>query len=342
MADSFFSLSEPDQREALEVARAATGRPAHLLEKDLWVVWTLQALFDSPLAADLTFKGGTSLSKAYKVIDRFSEDIDLTYDIRKLIPDLAQGEDLPDTSSQERKWTKAIRTRLPVWIKDHVQPLLAEKLAQESAAATLAFDPSTPEKLLLHYPTLGKGTGYVSPTVVLEFGGRATGEPHQILPVKCDMEGQVNGISFPNANPVVMSIARTFWEKATAAHVYCAQGRLRAERFARHWHDLAAIAESAHGPDVIANEEVALAVARHKSFFFSEKDANGGTINYADAVQGQLRIVPEGAPREALRQDYEAMREDEMLLRDAVPFDDLMTICSRLEHAANKVRGSQK
>ncbi len=84
MAEAFFSLTREDQREALEFARAESGRPAHLLEKDLWVVWALRALFDSPLSADLTFKGGTSLSKVYKIIDRFSEDIDLTYDIRKL------------------------------------------------------------------------------------------------------------------------------------------------------------------------------------------------------------------------------------------------------------------
>ena len=88
MPESFFELGQKDQREALEYARAETGRPAHLLEKDIWVVWTLRALFDAAIGADLTFKGGTSLSKAYKVIDRFSEDIDLTYDIRKLIPDL--------------------------------------------------------------------------------------------------------------------------------------------------------------------------------------------------------------------------------------------------------------
>lgn len=84
MAEYFFDLSKKDQREALEYDRAETSRPAHVLEKDVWVVWTLRALFESPRVADLTFKGGTSLSKAFKVIDRFSEDIDLTYDIRKL------------------------------------------------------------------------------------------------------------------------------------------------------------------------------------------------------------------------------------------------------------------
>lgn len=88
MAESYFTLGEADRAEVLEVGRERTGRPAHLLEKDVWVVWTLDTLFGSPVGADLTFKGGTSLSKAYKIIDRFSEDLDLTYDIRKLIADL--------------------------------------------------------------------------------------------------------------------------------------------------------------------------------------------------------------------------------------------------------------
>ena len=88
MPESWFELSSADQAEALEVAAGRSGRPAHLLEKDIWVVWALAAIYSSPLADTLTFKGGTSLSKVYKVIDRFSEDIDLTYDIRELVPDL--------------------------------------------------------------------------------------------------------------------------------------------------------------------------------------------------------------------------------------------------------------
>ena len=101
MAESFLDLNREDQSEVLEMVRAQIGRPTHLLEKDVWVVWALGALFDSPLASDLTFKGGTSLSKAYKVIERFSEDIDLTYDIRKLIADMVGSEEaLPTSRSQ--------------------------------------------------------------------------------------------------------------------------------------------------------------------------------------------------------------------------------------------------
>jgi len=101
MADAFLGLTATDRREVLGVAADRSGRPAHLLEKDVWVVWALAALYGSHLGEHLVFKGGTSLSKAYGVIRRFSEDVDLTYDIRALAPDLVgdTGEALPKTRS---------------------------------------------------------------------------------------------------------------------------------------------------------------------------------------------------------------------------------------------------
>ena len=133
MAERFFELSARDRDEALELAASRCGRPAHLLEKDVWVVWLLSVLFESPFAAALTFKGGTSLSKVYRVIDRFSEDIDLTYDIRQLVPDLIKGDDaVPPTNSRAQKWTKAVRERLPAWIDTTVAPLVREALGRES------------------------------------------------------------------------------------------------------------------------------------------------------------------------------------------------------------------
>jgi hypothetical protein len=172
--------------------------------------------------------------------------------------------------------------------------------------------------------------------VTLEFGGRATGEPHQALPVACDMEGHVEDVSFPTARPLVMSVARTFWEKATAAHVYCAQGRIRGERYARHWHDLAAIAHSRHGDEVITDCAVAAAVAEHKAFFFLEKNVDGFVINYKSAVTGNLRIVPEGAARDALQEDYAAMIGDGMMLGEALAFDQLMQVCSDIQERVNQ------
>lgn len=104
MAETFLALPPGDRREALEVAASVCGRPPHLLEKDVWVVWALETLFRSPLGEHLVFKGGTSLSKAYQAIRRFSEDIDLTYDIRAIAPDLvADSADALPRHPQPRK-----------------------------------------------------------------------------------------------------------------------------------------------------------------------------------------------------------------------------------------------
>ena len=177
MAEPYFYLSDEDRAEVLELGRERTGRPAHLLEKDVWVVWTLGALFGSPVGADLTFKGGTSLSKAYRIIDRFSEDLDLTYDIRRLIADLTGGEEfLPTSRSQASKWTRAVRDRLPEWIARTVQPVIQAALDQASLGAKLELSGADKDKLLLHYPAVKRGTGYVAPVVTMEFGGRATGD----------------------------------------------------------------------------------------------------------------------------------------------------------------------
>jgi hypothetical protein len=337
VTEYFFDLSKKDQREVLEYGRAETGRPTHLLEKDVWVVWVLRALFESPLSVDLTFKGGTSLSKVYKVIDRFSEDIDLTCDIRKLIPDLiGEGGELPASRSQAGKWTRAVRHRLPDWITQNVQPVIQAALTRERLDARLEPGGQESDRLFLHYPALAQGTGYVAPVIALEFGGRATGEPHQVFPVVCDIAAHFADISFPTSSPRVMSIARTFWEKATAAHVFCAQGRTRGERYARHWHDLAAIARSPHFATVITNRAVATAVARHKSYFFIEKDADGQVIDYMAATTGHLKIVPDGEAKAALVKDYAAMLADEVMVGDALSFDNLLEACVDLEAKANK------
>src|ERR1700681_1542757 len=116
MAERYLTLSREDRLEALGVAATESGRPVHLLEKDMWVVWAMDGLFSSEFGKHLVFKGGTSLSKAYDVIDRFSEDVDVTYDVRELIPGLvAGGAPIPRNNSQARRWRDAIDEKLPAW-----------------------------------------------------------------------------------------------------------------------------------------------------------------------------------------------------------------------------------
>jgi hypothetical protein len=338
IAESWFELSRQDQAEALEVAAARSGRPAHLLEKDLWVVWTLAAIYASSIADMLTFKGGTSLSKVYKVIDRFSEDIDLTYDIRALVPDLLhEGNPIPASSSQEKKVTRAVRARIPDWIEQTVRPVIEKALATNGLQADLSIAGQDRDKLIITYPAVKIGTGYVSATVQLEFGARATGEPHQFHEVACDIAPWIEDVTFPTARPLVMTAERTFWEKATAAHVYCRQERLRGERFSRHWYDLAALARTEHFNNAAADRQLAYQVAEHKSMFFAEKDARGGKIDYFDAVSGSLKLVPEGASRTALAQDFAAMREDGLLVSEQPDFDVILETCAALQDKINRL-----
>lgn len=337
MPEAWFRLSAGDQGEALEFASSKTGRPAHLLEKDIWVVWTLDALYRSPLGSALTFKGGTSLSKAYKLIDRFSEDIDLTYDIRALIPDvLREGNPIPISASQEKKVSAAVRARLPEWIAEAVVPLVQNELAKDSLNAELTVVGEAQDKLVLTYPALKTGTGYAAASVLLQFGARATGEPHQVQSVQCDIEAVIDDVVFPRAKPQVMRAERTFWEKATAAHVYCLQGRLRGERYSRHWYDLAAFAQSPLLDQAVEDRALATQVAEHKTMFFSEKDAAGKKIDYFTATSGGLRLIPEGASWTALADDYQAMLVDGLLTLNQPDFETLLKTCAAIQEKANQ------
>mgnify|MGYP000461643191 FL=1 len=338
MSESWFALSREDQAEALEVAAASTGRPPHLLEKDTWVVWTLSAIYESALAEKLTFKGGTSLSKVYKIIDRFSEDVDLTYDIREVVPDLLRnGNPIPASSSQAKKITDAVRDRLPDWIKNTVQPILESAIQRDGVQATLSLAGKENEKLILTYTPIKVGTGYAASTIQLEFGGRATGEPHQRHMVTCDMAPAIEGISYPTAQPLVMGAERTFWEKATAAHVYSLQGRLRGERYSRHWYDLAAMAKSGHAQTAITDLQLGKDVAEHKSMFFAEKNADKVWIDYMTAVGGAIQLVPEGGALDSLKLDYAAMLEDGLLSSNQPSFAEIIEICSVLQKSINNL-----
>ena len=335
MAEHYLDLGPGDRREVLEFAASASGRPAYLLEKDIWVVWALRTLFGAPLGAPLVFKGGTSLSKAYRAIRRFSEDVDLTYDIREIVPDLIgdSPHPLPVNRSQEKRWTSEIRQRLAEWTRETAAPFLAEALGAVEAAGEIRVENTD---LFVCYAPLNEGTEYVRPEVKLEFGARATGEPNAPMSVVCDAAPHVSGIEFPKAEPRVMQIERTFWEKATAAHVYCLQHRLRAERFARHWYDLARLDDAGLTEPALVDRAIANAVVAHKAIFFREKDASGTWIDYEAAVSGSLQLVPTGQSLAALADDYARMFDDGLLPDDAEPFQALMSTCEQIANRANR------
>jgi Nucleotidyl transferase AbiEii toxin, Type IV TA system len=134
-----------------------------------------------------------------------------------------------------------------------------------------------------------------------------------------------------------MEISHIFWEKATAIHVYCLQGKEKlAGRFSRHLHDLARLRETGHAAKAITARTVAETVAEHKAMFFRMKAADGSVIDYGRAVKGGLVLIPRGEDLDALRADYNFMIEEGLLLEDAHDFDDLITQCTALQKEANE------
>ncbi|WP_420440636.1 nucleotidyl transferase AbiEii/AbiGii toxin family protein [Candidatus Palauibacter sp.] len=332
----FQSLTTRDRRDALEIAAAASGRRAYLLEKDIWVVQTLAVLFESPFGESLVFKGGTSLSKAYDAIRRFSEDVDITYDIRRFAPQLvadAGVEALPATRSQEQKWTREIRRRLRAWTEHDALPTIRDGMSRSGFPVQLRADG---DRIHIRYEPLFDDYGFVKPEVLLEFGARSTGEPHQRRLIDCDAAESIPSVGFPSAQPSVMLAERTFWEKATAIHVFCRRRRQRGTRLSRHWHDMVRLDDAGYVERALARRELARSVARHKSLFFRERNSDGLWIDYEAAVSGGLQLCPDGPHREALADDYQQMLRGGMLFDDEEAFEEIIDRCADIEQRANR------
>ena len=289
----FLSLSPKERLDALRVAAESSGHQAFLLEKDIWAVHTLAALFEDPFGNHLTFKGGTSLSKAYRVIQRFSEDLDITYDLRKLCPDLVSNggpDPLPPSRSQADKWKDQITKSLKSWVNDEALPTIKSSLSKFDVSVQFRLEGDC---IYVVYEPLSSGSEFVKPEVKVEFGARSTGEPRSEFPITCDAAEHLPDLVFPTATPHVMSAERTFWEKATLAHVFCKQERMRGERLSRHWHDLVRLDDHGCVGKALDDHETAVRVARHKKAFFRENDSNQAKINYLQAVSGDLQFGPQ-------------------------------------------------
>ena len=340
MAEDYMKMPRVRRIEALLQAAQATKLRESVLEKDIWCVWCLQVLYGSEIGMPLVFKGGTSLSKAFNAIQRYSEDIDLTYDIRQIAPDIvgdAPGA-LPANPSQKRSWDSKVRKRLEKWVAEEAAPLVRKALAEIEVGGEVHVEDSV---IYVRYEPLTKSPAYVRQEVKLEFLGRSTGEPNKPITVGCYADPHLEGVKFPSATPRVMAVERTFWEKATAAHVYCRQHRLRGDRFARHWYDLVQLDGAGHVEDAIADSAQGLAVAAHKSSFYPEKDHKKKKIDYRAAVTGGLQLVPTNKEsRQALADDYDDMVEASMLFGEPLTFDEIMERCEDIEHRTNIACGS--
>lgn len=262
----------------------------------------------------MAFKGGTSLSKVYGAIRRFSEDVDITVEYKSRDQSIDPFD--PKVSRTGRnKYTELLRTKLADHINNVIRPHFENLLSQLSEKTTGLINISADgEKLFIPYPSrFGKDE-----SVLLEFGGRNVIVPNEDRHLRPYIAVELQKLQFPEATVHVLSPRRTFWEKATLIHVPCNRShpKLDADRQSRHWHDLAILADHEIGKTSIADRQLLADVVRHKSIFFRTSYAN-----YEACLSGHLRLIPGETLQGALRVDYEKMIADGMFEGEPPSFE---------------------
>ena len=339
------SATKEDRRDLFASGARRIGTTEQNVEKDFWVCWTLDALFhgrgrDSPR---LLFKGGTSLSKAFGVINRFSEDIDITV-FRQDLGTPISIDDLERLSGKKRRAKldqirAACQQYLSATLRHELERLLLDAVGDDHrAAASVILDDTDPDgqTLLVRYPGVLSADAYVRPAVKIECGAKSALDPRVEATVRpyvsndlADGDLSVSGITTTDAT-------RTCWDKVVILHGLRAwfehRGDLRQEgqRVSRHYYDLHVMYAGHPGRTAFADEALGAECVRHARMFFNRPD-----FSLDRAAVGSFALNPIEGMLGGLRRDYEAMAG--MILGPAPHFDDVLSSIASIQMRVNHV-----
>ena len=310
----FLDLSLEERNAYFRVASDRLKLLTLIVEKDFWVCWTLDRIFSLPDAASrYVFKGGTSLSKVFGIIDRFSEDIDLGVTPAELGWKESDLDEAP-SPNQRRKRMKELESKCAEWLDQTFRPALEQEMRSHLPFEIVGenwlrfeMDAKTNSPVLnFMYPSaFAHEAGYIAPLVKLEFGSLTDQQPrgpHTIKPLLAEAVDEP--FSEFRSNVIALEVERTFWEKATILHSqYHRPDHLPIrDRYARHYSDFAALWRHPSRKSALARIDLLERVALHKSRFFGSS-----WTNYETAKPGQLKLVPKATRMEALESDYAKM-----------------------------------
>jgi predicted nucleotidyltransferase component of viral defense system len=315
------------------------ARSPVIVEKDFWVCWALYRLFEIVrFHPKLIFKGGTSLSKAYNAIDRFSEDVDLSLSRVDL--------GFTDKRDPEQKGigSKEISRRIEALVsacKESIRNDLLPKIRDDFAGVlkdkiwSVELDPLDPQTIIFVYPSVGLSDGverYIRPAIRLEMGARSDNWPaadREIMPCVAEV--------FPEAFKVksscqvyTLNIERTFWEKAVLLHkeAHRADAAAKNERMSRHYYDLYMLSRTDVADKALRSRDILERVIEHTTVFFPATWAH-----YETARPGSFRLLPKGDRLLALKGDYAQMKA--MIFGEYPKWEDIVKELTGLEERIN-------
>ena len=333
--NNYFALPKLQQRQILEQATLRIKLPVQAIEKDIWVSTILQIIFSLPVAQHLIFKGGTSLSKAWGLINRFSEDIDL-----------AVGRALFELEGDlTKKGIKKLRKRSSIFVRDDLFIMLQDALKQYGLAdkCTLTVEPDgegdntypEPRKIFIAYESAyDEQLDYLRPIVMLEVGARSLVEPYEQVQVHSMVEGIFPSITttLVNSNISTAIPAKTMVEKIFLLHeLFSVPGHgTRAERKSRHLYDLYQLLQQDCAQEAITNDALWESIRHHREVFTSVQG-----VDYSGDVRQRICLLPREDIVAIWQSDYETMRSS-MIHGSAPTWDELIEQITILQNKTRK------
>jgi len=337
--DTFLQLPASRRLLAFQQVDETMGLQAASVEKDFWVCWTLRELFSLPsIGEHLTFKGGTSLSKAWKLIERFSEDIDIIVDKEVLGFGGDSAPDQAPSNKQRKARLEGLMNACREWVQGTLQPALTSRI-QETLGEIgwqLEVDPDIPDGqcLLFHYPSVfaTSAAGYVRPVVKIELGARSDDWPAEEKPILPYVTEHFPAFDpAPAFNVRVLAAERTFWEKACLLHeeTFRPVGKPRKIRMARHYYDLWCLLRAGVGERALAQTALFKRVAEHRELFF-----RFSWVDYTTHKPGSFRLTPPPEHFADWKSDYAAMLGP-MFFGETPRFEQILSLAADFEKTFN-------
>lgn len=327
-------LKATEKNEIFSETAAKLGLPPAAIEKDWWVVRTLELVFQTEIAPHTVFKGGTSLSKAWNLIDRFSEDIDLALN-RKFLG--FEKSDNEMSGSQVRKLRKTsceyiVEKYLPALQRTFTDTGFSDVKLQLIPIQSADEDPV---KIEVNYPAVTETSAYLPPRVLIEIGSRSEKEPFTEIQFSSFVGEHFKGrnfadstISIPTVNP-----ERTFLEKIFLLHEEFQQTRekIKVDRQSRHLYDLEKLMDTEFGKKALADKNLYLHIVEHRKTITPLRG-----IDYANHAPDKINPIPPDNMIDAWKKDYEKMQQS-MIYRESLAFDKLVERIIELKNRINSL-----
>jgi len=330
----FLKLQEQERAEVFRQINKKVNLNEVAVEKDWWVTAVLRALFALPYAENLSFKGGTSLSKCYNLIERFSEDVDIAIN-REFFGFLGDTFTIKQISKNLRKATcKFIRNDLQF---DLVRQMEADGIPADLFSVKMNITPVTtidPEKVFVEYKSVFNASPYIKNTVILEIGGRSMKEPLKKVEIQSFVDKHFTQANFAEKSFEVNSVVpeRTFLEKVCLLHEEFSKvnEQVRVERMSRHIYDLAKMIDTPIADNALKNKDLFQSIIAHRRMFIALKDFDYETLNPTT-----INIIPPDSIIDLWKEDYEKMQRT-MIFKETLIFDEVISKITKLN---KKIRG---